>query len=102
MTQAELKTKLKGIPKDRQAAVVCSLIGHSRIVDGFMGEVYCGRCDAKIADQWTSGYRQAEESVRIGHNCDTCHKNHAKMGWRDKFMVPDPFKQRELAAKGDS
>jgi hypothetical protein len=71
--------------------MVCALVGHSRIVTGCMGYVYCARCEAQVGDQLAGVYAGAEESVRVGHNCATCRKNYKAMGWRDKLLSPNPF-----------
>jgi hypothetical protein len=94
ITLAEVKRRLAGVPKDRQGAVVCALIGHSRIVTGCFGYVHCARCEAQIADQLGGSYGGAAESVRVGHNCATCRKNYRGMDWRDKFLAPNPFPKR--------
>lgn len=72
--------------------VICVLIGHSRIVNSCFGYVYCGRCKIQIADELAgAGLANAIDTVRVGHNCETCRANYAKMNWRDKFMVSYPF-----------
>ena len=91
MTFAAVKRQMRGVPKPNRARMVCALIGHSRIVTGCFGYVYCGRCEAQVGDQLLSGYDGAEESVRVGHNCKTCRANYRKMDWRDKFLAPNPF-----------
>ena len=99
MTRTEVLKRIRGLAGPQRKSTVCALIGHSRIVDGCMGEVYCGRCDTKIADQLMGGYAGAEDSVRIGHNCRTCRSNFRKMTWRDKFLVPNPFTKRERSGE---
>jgi len=69
--------------------VVCALIGHSRIITGFMGYQYCGRCDEQIGDALASV--GIGISVGIGHNCDECRENYKLMTWRDKLFVKNPF-----------
>lgn len=86
---------IRKVPQDRKKSVVCSLIGHSQIVDGCFGEIYCGRCGDKIADALTGINANAANQVRIGHNCETCRKNYRKMTWRDKYLVPNPFKEAQ-------
>lgn len=101
LTKSELVSQVRAAQpktKEQRNRIVCVLIGHSRIVDGCMGEVYCGRCEAKIADQLMSSYNDAPQSVRIGHNCATCRKNYKQMGWRDKLYAPNPFTKRKRAA----
>jgi hypothetical protein len=96
MTITEVKRQLKGIPKEKHAAVVCALIGHSRIHTSCFGYKYCSRCDAQVGDS-LGGVYSGENTVIVGHNCDTCRENYKKMDWRDKFMAPDPFKEEEVA-----
>ena len=94
MTQSNVNILIAKVPKDKRANVVCSLIGHSRIVTGCFGYIYCGRCGSQVADKLGgAGYLQAEKCVQVGHNCPTCRKNFRAMGWIDKFMVPNPFNE---------
>ena len=86
ITRKELIYKMKHI--------VCALIGHSKIQTACFGYYYCGRCSDQVGDALGSIYPQAEQAVIIGHNCETCRKNYKKMTWRDKFMVPYPFKTK--------
>lgn len=97
MTKVEVLKRIKGLTGTQRKSTVCALIGHSLIVDGFMGEVYCGRCEAKIADQLMGVFPNAERSVRIGHNCEVCRKNYKEMDWKDKFLVPNPFTKKATA-----
>lgn len=94
-TKAELVKKLKAlgnISEEQKAAVVCSLIGHSKIQSHFFGYYNCGRCGAQVGDTLGSSYGGAAEAVVIGHKCKTCEKNFSECTWKDKFMCPDPFK----------
>jgi hypothetical protein len=94
MTFTKVRGYTKGLKGKAAGAVVCALIGHSRIVTGCLGYVYCTRCEAQIADKLDGpGYSQAKECVQVGHNCPTCRANFKKMGWRDKYLTPDPFKK---------
>ena len=93
MTLQQVKAKLKGIPKDKQPAVVCALIGHSRIHTSCFGYKYCGRCGTQVGDS-LGGYYDGSKNVVVGHSkepCTKCKANYARMTWRDKFMVRDPF-----------
>ena len=95
MTPQEVKRKLHGVPKDKQGALVCALVGHSRIVSEYWGYVYCGRCQTQVADKLGgAGYAQAKECVQIGHGCKVCRANYKRMGWKDKFLTPNPFVKR--------
>lgn len=96
-TLAEVKRRIKGLPRDQQRSVVCSLVGHSLIVTACFGYVHCARCDAGVGDQLAGGYANAGKSVRIGHNCSTCRKNYKKLDWRHKFLTPNPFTKSKEA-----
>lgn len=79
----ELVNKLK--------AMFCALFRHSLIVENYWGYKYCGRCGAYVGDSLVGPWG-GENAVVIGHNCDVCRKNYKKMGFVDKFMVPNPSK----------
>ena len=72
--------------------VICALIGHSKIQSTFFGYFYCGRCRDQVGDNLGSVY-DAKDIVVIDHNCEQCRENYIKLTWRDKFMVPNPFKE---------
>jgi hypothetical protein len=86
-----VKSLIAKVPKDRQGAMVCSIVGHSRIVSSCFGYITCERCHVQIADKLVGSYAQAEACVQVGHNCEICRLNYQKMNWRDKFMVADPL-----------
>lgn len=79
---------------DKLKAVFCALFGHSRIQSAFFGYFHCGRCQAQVGDT-LAGVYDARGVVIEGHDCDQCRKNYAGFTWRDKLLVPYPFKQRE-------
>lgn len=95
MTRAEVLKRIRGLTLEQKRAVVCSLVGHSRIVTGCFGYVYCGRCEARIADALGGLNADAENQVRVGHNCKTCRANYKKLDWRHKLLAPDPFKVKK-------
>lgn len=93
--KAELLKILKVIPikdEDHRKTIVCSLIGHSLICKAFWGYRYCGRCGDKLGDSLASIDMGIKEAVLIGHKCKTCVSNYKKCTWKDKYLVPDPFK----------
>ena len=95
LTKKELLVKIKAmgkIRKEQRNEIICSLIGHSHIVDGCMGYVHCGRCGAQIGD-CLGGIFDLTNYVIIGHNCKECRKSYKKFTWRDKLYVADPFKK---------
>ena len=97
MTKKELLKKLKLLDlKDggQIKHIVCTLIGHSNIETICIGYHYCGRCGNQVGDTLAGAYTNGK-MVIINHNCPTCRENYKKMGWRDKFMVPDPFKKAD-------
>jgi hypothetical protein len=72
---------------------VCAFLGHSRIIEGFLGYQYCGRCGEQVGD--TLGGAGIRFSVGIGHNCKTCQENYKQMTWRDKLFVRYPFTEEQ-------
>lgn len=73
-------------------AVICALWGHSNIEDGCFRYFYCGRCGAQKGDTLAGAYENPDVVI-IGHNCDQCQANFKRLKWRDKFLVPNPFKE---------
>ena len=96
MTEEELQAKIAALDlpegDPRIKGIVCQLIGHSRIVEMCFGYVYCARCGDEIGDKLLgSGNYDTTNVVIVGHNCETCRANYAKLNWQDRFMVGDPF-----------
>src|ERR1019366_5040471 len=91
LTLSQVKQRINGLPGEEKRAVVCALVGHSRIVSMCFGYVSCGRCQAQIADRLMGVYSEASSCVVINHSCKTCRTNFNKMGWQDKFLSPNPF-----------
>jgi hypothetical protein len=77
------------VPKKTRNRVVCAVIGHSRIVSVFWGEVSCGRCEQKIGDTLMGVY-PLDKCVVIGHDCDKCREIAKTFTWRDTLGTPDP------------
>ncbi len=93
MTKKELMAKLKAVApesKYQRNQIICSLIGHSNIVEGCFGYVHCARCEAQLGDTLAGCYTN-EHAAIVGHDCETCRENYAKMGWRDKLYCPNPI-----------
>ena len=99
MTKKEVQSRIKGLDKETQVKMVCALVGHSMIQTTFFGYYYCGRCGEQVGDQLASIYPAAKDAVVVGHNCETCRENYAKLDWRDKFMAPDAFVKEEKTCK---
>lgn len=92
MTRKELiaKVKVLNLDKEQRNRVVCSIIGHSKIITFFWGYVYCARCNDQIGDTLGSVF-DTSEKVIVGHNCDTCRENYKALSWEDKLYVKNPF-----------
>lgn len=89
MTKAFVQKRIHGLDEETSKNVVCALVGHSHVVHLCLGEVTCARCGDRIGDTWLSS-ADLSGAVVVGHSCETCATNYARMGWRDKFMTPDP------------
>jgi hypothetical protein len=87
MTLKEVKERIKGLDEEQAASVVCALVG----------QVTCARC-GEIMGEVLLGSYDGKDTVVVGHDCPACHSNYEKMGWRDKFMAPYPFKVKEEVA----
>lgn len=96
-SKKDLLAKIKAlgdITKEQRNEIVCSLIGHSRIVTYCFGYVNCARCDAQTGDT-LMGLRSLEENVVVGHDCEVCRANYKKMSWRDRLYTKNPFPKEE-------
>jgi hypothetical protein len=91
-TKAEVKERISGLPEAIAKAIVCAMVGHSRIQTACFGYYNCGRCFEQVGDTLGSSYPGAKLAVVIGHDCETCRENAKTLTWRDTFMAPDPFK----------
>lgn len=103
MTKAELQKKIKALGKisdKQQNAVICSLIGHSNIVNTFFGYIYCGRCEAQIGDSLGSVYDNPDVVIQ-GHKCDKCIENFKRTTWKDKLFVKDPMVDNPFFSEED-
>ena len=97
MNKKELMEKIKAvgdITEEQRNGIVCTLIGHSRIVTTCFGYVSCSRCKDQIGDT-LGGCFELKECVIVGHNCDGCRKNYEKLTWRDKLYTPEPFTEEK-------
>lgn len=93
-TKKELLARLKALgPVDAQTrnAVVCAMVGHSKIQTACFGYYTCGRCGAQVGDSLGGVYPGAESAVVIGHNCDKCRQNFKACTWKDLVFAPNPF-----------
>ena len=96
MTKAEVKQRIAGLPASSQGAVVCALVGHSRIQEYCFGYFTCARCDAQVGDALASVY-DGSKVVVIGHDCDVCQENAKTLTWKDTFKAPKPFAKKAAA-----
>ncbi len=90
---AEMRAKLKAMgpmPTEKRNAVVCALVGHSRIQEYCFGYFTCGRCGAQVGDSLGSVY-DTTKVVIVGHDCPTCRANFAAGDWRDTLYAKSPF-----------
>lgn len=97
MDQKEVESRIEGLQPEQAKAVVCALIGHSRIVTTCFGYIYCARCDAQIGDS-LGGASTTKDNVIVGHACPICEANFVKCDWHDTFMTPDPFETKKESA----
>lgn len=91
MTQREVRSRIKGLDDDTAKAMVCALVGHSRIQTQCFGYYNCARCGQQVGDTLGSVYPGAEKAVVVGHNCEACRENAKALAWRDTLLAPDPF-----------
>lgn len=90
ITKREVQQRIEGLPEEVQKRMICALVGHSGVVTTCFGYVNCARCGVQVGDT-LGGTASLDTRVVVGHNCDTCRANFAKMNWRDKLLTPDPF-----------
>lgn len=95
ITLIEVKRRIKGLDPEQQKATVCALVGHSLIRTGCFGYWYCARCAAQVGDSLACVNANGPEQVVVGHNCEMCRANYAKLDWRHTFMTPDPFAEQQ-------
>jgi len=79
---------------DKIRAMVCVLFGHSNIQETCFGYFNCARCGDQVGDTLGSIYPNAVNVVIVGHNCKKCKANYKKLTWKDKFLAPNPFKDK--------
>lgn len=81
---------------DKLKAVICALIGHSRIITQFMRYIHCARCEAQIGDTLAGAF-DAKKCVILYHDCKTCREAGKSLTWKDRFLVPNPFDPKKVA-----
>lgn len=93
LTKQEVINKIKAlgdITKEQKKTIVCSLIGHSRIIEACFGYIHCARCGQQIGDA-LGGYWNGEKNVVVGHKCQTCIENIKTLTWKDTYLSKKPF-----------
>lgn len=86
-TQTEVEARIEGLGRDAEA-VVCALLGHSRVQSACFGYYNCCRCEAQVGDALGSTYSAALLAVVLDHHCDVCRENAKSLTWRDTFRLP--------------
>ena len=97
ITMDEVHKRIDGLPPETQKAIVCALVGHSRIQAYCFGYWSCGRCEEQVGDSLGGSYN-AEGCVivrHLGNSCQRCRENYAALTWKDTFMAPDPFAPKQ-------
>lgn len=82
----DLYAAMPNLDDEAKGKLVCSLIGHSNIVETCIGYVFCARCGDQIGDALGSVYN-GSHVVIVGHDCDICRANSKGLTWRDTFLV---------------
>jgi len=96
MKKNELIAKVKSLglsDKGQRNSVICSIIGHSKIISISFSYVYCARCGEQIGDRLAGVYNTTKKVI-VGHNCEICRKNYEALTWEDKLYVKNPFKTK--------
>src|SRR6185503_1499613 len=101
-TEAEVLARVEGLTDDQAKAVVCALVGHSRIQDHCFGYYTCARCGAQLGDALGGVYSAANRAVVVGHDCPVCRENAKELTWRDTLMAPDPFDENKVAEQREA
>lgn len=99
MTKKRVLEGLKAfgdIDDDTKKAIVCALVGHSRIVQNCFGQITCARCDAIVGDA-LAGYYDGSNKVFMQHNCEACRAQYETLTWRSKLFAPS---KKEIFSDG--
>ena len=82
-------------------AIICVLLGHSRIITQCFGYIHCARCEAQIGDT-LGGVFDAKTCVILYHDCETCREAAKSLTWRDRLLVPNPFNPKKIAEEQET
>jgi len=70
-------------------AILCVLVGHSRICTSWFGYRYCGRCGDLLGDSLASQDMGLPTAVIVEHSaCAICGENKKQLTWKDKLFAP--------------
>jgi len=94
VSEEEVMRRISGLPEDKAKSVICALVGHSRIKETFFGYWSCARCGDQVGDSLAGSY-SGKNDVLLGHDCEVCRSNAAKLTWKDTLMAPDPFAKKD-------
>lgn len=92
MTQKEVLKRVRGLKGGQRRSVICSLIGHSRVIETRLGYIHCARCKAQIGDTLMGSF-DGEQAVIVDHDCKTCRKNAKALDWNDLIALPAKVKR---------
>ena len=87
MTQKEVLRRVKGLNGGQRRSVICSLVGHSKVIETCFGYVHCARCDAQIGDT-LCGVFDGDGCVIVDHDCPKCKAAAVNLDWRDLLGLP--------------
>lgn len=92
-TEAEALAAIAAFPDEKKPGAMCALVGHSRMIQSFFGQLTCARCDAVIGDTLSGGSTLGQRLVR-GHGklgngkaCAECIEIAKTLTWRDTALV---------------
>lgn len=89
-SQKEVLSRIEGLNDETARAVICALVGHSKVIDICFGQVTCNRCGEILGDTLIGCYDTTDKVV-VNHACDTCRDNYKKLDWHSKLMTPYKF-----------
>lgn len=92
LKQLQKKIQALGdISEDQRNKIICSLIGHSRIMEYCFGSQFCGRCGEQLGDFLLGEWVEDNDCVYVMGKNDETIKNFKNLNWKDKLYVRDPF-----------
>jgi hypothetical protein len=85
---------------EKVRAHYCVDHGHSNVLTGFFGYIYCARCGAQVGDTLAGAYSN-ERAVMIGHKCPTCVENAKRLTRADIAHLPKEIRAEVLELRAD-